>query len=107
MPRINPIILKQLRKTRGWSLASVADKTAVERLPKINPQTIWRLENGRHPRPRRRTMFQIAYALGVEPRVLMDQSSLSNTHDDLKSLFLSSESLCSLRQTLRELRLLS
>jgi transcriptional regulator with XRE-family HTH domain len=70
MTKINPSILQRLRKSKGWSQEELSEKTKSGGQPKIDKQTISRLERGERPKTRSRTIKQLAHALGVDPAVL-------------------------------------
>ena len=74
MSKVDPVILQRLRKAKGWSQVQLADKTKNENQPKIDKQTISRLERGERDKTRGRTINQIAHALGVDPTVLTGES---------------------------------
>ena len=70
MTRVDPVVLQRLRKAKGWSQEELAGKTKFEGQPKIDKQTISRLERGERPKTRSRTIRQLAHALSVDPAVL-------------------------------------
>lgn len=91
MTEIVPEVLRALRERRGWSQEELAENTRYGRLPKIDKQTISRLERGEAKRPRGRTVQQLARALGVEIAVLTGGAPLpvhqpSSPKDSLKTL---------------------
>jgi transcriptional regulator with XRE-family HTH domain len=73
MPTIFGEVVKKLRKGKGWSQATLAENTQQGRLPKIDKQTISRLERRKETKSRTRTVQQLARALGVPPQVLMGE----------------------------------
>ncbi len=75
MPKVVPNVLKRLRITKGWSQEQLAEKTKSEGLPKLDKQTISRLERGDRASTRGRTVSQLARALGVDPAVLTGEAS--------------------------------
>jgi transcriptional regulator with XRE-family HTH domain len=87
VPRIVPDVLKRLRLAKGWSLEDLAERTK----PKINKQTIHRIEKGAQRNTRESTVQQVARALNVEPAVLLGQAKLADTADDDRSYFLMSK----------------
>jgi transcriptional regulator with XRE-family HTH domain len=70
MQKIDPVVLKRLRTAKGWSQEKLAENTKTEGFPKIDKQTISRLERGDGGNTRGRTIEQLARALKVEPAVL-------------------------------------
>ena len=70
MKKIEPVVIKKLREAKGWTQEELAEKTKLDGLPKIDKQTISRLERGERSRARERTIRQLARALAVEPEVL-------------------------------------
>jgi transcriptional regulator with XRE-family HTH domain len=64
MAWVNPIILKTLRRRRGWSQERLAE------MAKVNKQTISRIERGEPENPRENTIKRLAHALGAEPAQL-------------------------------------
>jgi transcriptional regulator with XRE-family HTH domain len=72
--KVDPVVLKSLRKAKGWSQEQLAEKTKAGKQPKIDKQTISRLERGERPRTRTRTIKQLAQALGTDPAVLTGDS---------------------------------
>ena len=64
MARVNPTILKTLRRRKGWSQERLAE------MAKVNKQTISRIERGEPENPRENTIKRLAYALGAEPAQL-------------------------------------
>jgi transcriptional regulator with XRE-family HTH domain len=75
-------VLKKLREAKGWSQATLAEKTQQGRLPKIDKQTISRLERRKDTKSRSRTVQQLARALGVLPRVLTGEAPPPETGTD-------------------------
>jgi transcriptional regulator with XRE-family HTH domain len=82
MPKIDPNALKHLRSAKGWSQEELAERTKAKDGPKIDKQTIWRLEQGGHTNTRDRTIQQLARALNADPAVLTGQAKLPNLDDD-------------------------
>lgn len=74
MRKINPGVLKRLRSAKGWSQEQLAENTKFEGVPKIDKQTISRLERGDREKARGRTIEQLARALKVEPAVLTGEA---------------------------------
>ena len=70
MTKVDSTVLQRLRKARNWSQEELAEKTKSDGQPKIDKQTISRLERGERPKTRSRTVTQLARALGVDPAVL-------------------------------------
>jgi transcriptional regulator with XRE-family HTH domain len=70
MKKIDPGVLKRLRIARGWTQDQLAERTRIDGLPRIDKQTISRLERGDRSKTRGRTIEQVARALSVEPEVL-------------------------------------
>src|SRR5260370_39124864 len=66
MTRVDPNVLKRLRIAKRWSQEQLAEKTKLGGLPKIDKQTISRLERGVRDKTRNRTIEQLARALSVE-----------------------------------------
>jgi transcriptional regulator with XRE-family HTH domain len=87
MPHILPDVLKRLRLAKGWSLEQLADRTK----PKINKQTIHRIEKGPPRNTRDSTLGQLAKALSVPPAVLTGQEQLPESLDDDGGYFLMSK----------------
>jgi transcriptional regulator with XRE-family HTH domain len=48
---IDPAVLKRLRNAKGWSQEDLATKTKFPGFPKIDKQTISRLERGEQSKP--------------------------------------------------------
>jgi transcriptional regulator with XRE-family HTH domain len=82
MTKIDPEVLRKLRKSMGLSQEELAEKTKTERLPKIDKQTISRLERGDRGETRKRTIEQLARALRVEPAVLTGEKALPDVDVD-------------------------
>lgn len=82
MPKIVPELLKRLRTMKGWSQEELAERTKTKDLPKIDKQTIHRLEQGGHENTRDRTIKQLARALNVSPDVLTGDASPPEVDDD-------------------------
>src|SRR3974377_781183 len=76
MPKIDPLRLKALRSKRGWSQEELAEKTKISGQPKIDKQTISRLERGVAGKTRGRTLRQLARALGVDGDVLAGEAPM-------------------------------
>jgi transcriptional regulator with XRE-family HTH domain len=57
MPQIVAFTLRRLRTAKGLSLAQLADRA------KIDKQTIWRLEQGKHTETRESTIQKLARTL--------------------------------------------
>lgn len=76
MKKIDHAVLKQLRNAKGWSQEVLAEKTKFKDLPKIDKQTISRLERGDREKTRGRTIDQLARALKVEPGVLTGDAAV-------------------------------
>jgi len=74
MKKLDHSVLKQLRNAKGWSQEQLATKTKSEGLPRIDKQTISRLERGERGKTRDRTIEQLARALNVEPAVLTGEA---------------------------------
>lgn len=74
MARINPNTPKRLRKSKGWSQEQLADSTRLGGLPRIDTQTISRLERGKAGHTRGRTIDQLARALSVDRNVLVQEA---------------------------------
>ncbi len=74
MKKIDQDILKRLRSAKGWSQEQLAENTKFEGFPKIDKQTISRLERGDREKTRGRTIDQLARALKVEPAVLTGEA---------------------------------
>ena len=74
MSKIKPDVLQRLRKAKGWSQKELANKTEAPKSPKIDKQTISRLERGIHKTTRARILEQIARALGVDEAVLTGEA---------------------------------
>ena len=85
MAKVNPVVLKKLRNAKGWSQEELAEKTKSDRLPKIDKQTISRLERGDRSKARSRTIEQLARALRVEPAVLTGEAPLPEIESDQAS----------------------
>jgi transcriptional regulator with XRE-family HTH domain len=77
MARIIPEVLKRLREERGWSLDQLADRTK----PKVNRQTIYRIEKGKQRNSRANTVLQLARALNTAPTVLTGESAVPDKPD--------------------------
>ena len=75
MDRIDPEVLRKLRKIKGWSLKTLADKS------KTDKQTIWRLENGTQDKTREFTVEKLARALNVAPAVLTGEAPVPESPD--------------------------
>jgi transcriptional regulator with XRE-family HTH domain len=76
MKKIDQDILKRLRSAKGWSQEQLAENTKFQGFPKIDKQTISRLERGDREKTRGRTIEQLARALKVEPDVLTGEAPL-------------------------------
>ena len=74
MKKIDQDILKRLRSAKGWSQEQLAENTKFQGFPKIDKQTISRLERGDREKTRGRTIEQLARALKVEPDVLTGEA---------------------------------
>lgn len=64
MAWVNPVVLKTLRRRKGWSQERLAE------MAKVNKQTISRIERGEPENPRENTIKLLARALGAEPAQL-------------------------------------
>lgn len=82
MARIEPSVLKRLRTAKNWSQQELAEKTERRGRPKIDKQTISRLERGERTTSRNRTIQQLADALGVAPAVLTGNSPIPQMKQD-------------------------
>jgi len=78
MARIVPGVLRRLRMEKGWSLDQLADRTK----PRINKQTIHRIEKGKLGSTRDSTLRQLARALDVDPTVLIGASPPPDKSED-------------------------
>jgi transcriptional regulator with XRE-family HTH domain len=87
MPRIIPDVLQRLRTAKGWSLDDLAERTK----PKIDKQTIHRIEKGAQRGTRDTTIRRLAKALSVAPTVLTGETSAPDTPDDDGKYFLMSK----------------
>jgi transcriptional regulator with XRE-family HTH domain len=76
MKTIDPAVLKHLRNQKGWSQEDLAAKTKFPGFPKIDKQTISRIERGEQGKARNRTTQQLARALEVEPSVLTGETPM-------------------------------
>jgi|NGEPerStandDraft_6_1074524.scaffolds.fasta_scaffold114185_1 transcriptional regulator with XRE-family HTH domain len=74
MKKLDHSVLKKLRNAKGWSQEQLAAKTKSDGLPRIDKQTISRLERGERDKTRERTIEQLARALNVEPAVLTGEA---------------------------------
>jgi transcriptional regulator with XRE-family HTH domain len=86
MKKIDPAILKRLREAKGWTQDVLAEKTGLYGLPKIDKQTISRLERGDRSKTRSRTIEQLARALSVEPAVLTGEKPAPERQREASSL---------------------
>jgi transcriptional regulator with XRE-family HTH domain len=82
MAKIDGSRLKALRSSKGWSQEELAEKTKGQGQPKIDKQTISRLERGASGNARGRTVAQLARALGAEPAMLTGELALPETKSD-------------------------
>jgi transcriptional regulator with XRE-family HTH domain len=78
MPKVVPFVLKQLRKTRGWTQEELANRA------KLDKQTICRLEaeSSGQAETRQRTVDGLANALKADPSVITGKTPLAETQDD-------------------------
>jgi transcriptional regulator with XRE-family HTH domain len=78
MPKVVPLVLKQLRKTKGWTQEELAERA------KLDKQTICRLEaeSSGHAETRQHTVDGLANALRADPSVLTGRTPLTATQDD-------------------------
>jgi transcriptional regulator with XRE-family HTH domain len=63
---LDPKALIEAREKKGWTQRQLSEATK----PMINVSTISRIERGKKPRVRDRTLKELAAALGVSPEVL-------------------------------------
>jgi transcriptional regulator with XRE-family HTH domain len=70
MSGIDPNVLKQLRGSKGWSQAELAENAKFGKEPPINKDTISRLERNPKGNTRGSVLKKLARALGVEINVL-------------------------------------
>jgi transcriptional regulator with XRE-family HTH domain len=82
MKKVDPAVLKRLRAAKGWSQERLAEKTKFPGVPKIDKQTISRLERGEQMKTRGRTTQQLARALDVEPAVLIGDAPIPAPHSN-------------------------
>lgn len=86
MKKVDPNVLKQLRKAKGWSQEELAEKTRLKDLPRIDKQTISRLERGDRAATRSRTIEQLARALNVDSAVLTGEAPAPDMPRERSSL---------------------
>ena len=86
MTKVDPAVLQRLRKAKRWSQEELAEKTRSDGQPKIDKQTISRLERGERAKTRSRTIRQLARALSVDPAVLTGDGPTPNISRDRSAL---------------------
>src|SRR5262245_19218786 len=91
MERVDPNILRQLREAKGWTQEELAERTKLDQKPKIDKQTISRLERGTRSKTRLRTIEQLAHALKVKPGVLTGEVTAPEMKPEPTSLDLKSQ----------------
>lgn len=82
MQKIDPSRLKELRNRKAWSQEELSRQTQSPGLPKIDKQTISRIESGKQKTHRSLTVQSLARALGVEPAVLTGDAPLPVKRED-------------------------
>ena len=82
MQKIDPSRLKELRNRKAWSQEELSRQTQLPGLPKIDKQTISRIESGKQKTHRSLTVQSLARALGVEPAVLTGDAPLPVKRED-------------------------
>ena len=91
MKKIDPLVLKRLREVKGWTQDVLAEKTKFDGLPKIDKQTISRLERDDRSKTRSRTIEQLARALSVEAAVLTGEKPVPERQREASSLDVKSQ----------------
>jgi transcriptional regulator with XRE-family HTH domain len=79
MTKVDPVVLRRLRRARGLSQEKLAERTGGPGEPKIDKQTISRLERGERAKVRDRTVARLAQALSVVPADLTGDAPVSDT----------------------------